>query len=122
MITEEEEEEEEENGLMPGERDVRRKKGGENMAQKSNIIGLKSETDLSVEDIVKIDKAVKTLRQVVNIKRCRLSFYCQKKKKWLTDKRANKKCIRLNIRKRGMVCRFLVEWHDIGYETSAIRR
>ena len=34
-------------------------------------------------------------------------MWCDKKKKWISQKKANRKCIRLNVKKRGMICPYL---------------
>ena len=33
-----------------------------------------------------------------------MSMWCDKKKKWISQKKANRKCVRLNVKKRGMIC------------------
>jgi hypothetical protein len=42
-----------------------------------------------------------------------LKYYCRKKQKYLTERRALKKCVGINLKKRGRVCPALEVCHEV---------
>ena len=49
-------------------------------------------------------------------------YWCEKKGKWLTEKKANKKCIKVNIEKRGRRCEHLMTEEDAILFSVKMRR